>query len=72
MAGIFRSGRLHWLDNLRIALTAVVIVHHAVISFVPGQWWWVHSGTTESRLLPVLRFLISMLLLRIKAVRQVL
>ncbi|WP_151485284.1 acyltransferase family protein [Streptomyces albicerus] len=35
--------RLAWLDNLRIALTVLVVVHHAVQPYGPADWWYVEG-----------------------------
>ncbi|MFI6438411.1 acyltransferase [Streptomyces sp. NPDC050759] len=37
------TGRLRWgwLDNLRIALTVLVVVHHAAQAYGPADWWYV-------------------------------
>ena len=38
-----RVRRLAWLDNLRIALTALVVVHHAAQPYGPEDWWYVEG-----------------------------
>lgn len=35
--------RLAWLDNLRIALTVLVVVHHAAQPYGPADWWYVQG-----------------------------
>ncbi|MBL1115139.1 acyltransferase [Streptomyces sp. 110] len=35
--------RLDWLDNLRIALTVLVVVHHAAQPYGPDDWWYVEG-----------------------------
>lgn len=35
--------RLAWLDNLRIALTVLVVVHHAAQPYGPADWWYVEG-----------------------------
>jgi glucan biosynthesis protein C len=37
------SHRLAWLDNLRIALAALVVVHHAAQPYGPPDWWYVEN-----------------------------
>ncbi|MEU6379340.1 acyltransferase [Streptomyces sp. NPDC046909] len=37
------SSRLVWLDNLRIALTVLVVVHHAAQAYGPADWWYVEE-----------------------------
>jgi glucan biosynthesis protein C len=33
--------RLHYIDNIRIALTAIVIIHHLLVSYgAPGGWYY--------------------------------
>jgi glucans biosynthesis protein C len=38
-----RIRRLDWLDNLRIALTILVVVHHAAQPYGPKDWWYVEG-----------------------------
>ncbi|MFI1733711.1 hypothetical protein ACH40E_31750 [Streptomyces acidicola] len=35
--------RLDWLDNLRIALTVLVVIHHAAQPYGPADWWYVEG-----------------------------
>ncbi|MFD8869427.1 acyltransferase [Streptomyces sp. NPDC059590] len=35
--------RLAWLDNLRIAVTVLVVVHHAAQAYGPDDWWYVEG-----------------------------
>ncbi|MBR8641378.1 acyltransferase [Streptomyces tuirus] len=35
--------RLDWLDNLRVALTVLVVVHHAAQPYGPADWWYVRD-----------------------------
>ncbi|MCI3240609.1 MULTISPECIES: acyltransferase family protein [Streptomyces] len=35
--------RLAWLDNLRIALTVLVVLHHAAQPYGPADWWYVQG-----------------------------
>ncbi|CAL9528793.1 acyltransferase family protein [Streptomyces sp. enrichment culture] len=35
--------RLDWLDNLRIVLTVLVVVHHAAQPYGPADWWYVEG-----------------------------
>ncbi|MFF2728941.1 acyltransferase family protein [Streptomyces sp. NPDC058008] len=35
--------RLDWLDNLRIALTVLVVLHHAAQPYGPADWWYVEG-----------------------------
>ncbi|MEV8546534.1 acyltransferase [Streptomyces sp. NPDC051572] len=35
--------RLDWLDNLRIVLTVLVVVHHAAQPYGPSDWWYVED-----------------------------
>ncbi|MFL5996960.1 MAG: acyltransferase family protein [Streptomyces sp.] len=37
------SSRLDWLDNLRIALTVLVVIHHAAQPYGPADWWYVEG-----------------------------
>ncbi|WP_328770072.1 acyltransferase family protein [Streptomyces sp. NBC_00286] len=45
--------RLAWLDNLRIALTILVVVHHAAQPYGPADWWYV-EGQPRTRALATL------------------
>ncbi|TDC55287.1 acyltransferase [Actinomadura sp. KC345] len=38
-----RVGRLHYLDSIRIALSALVILHHAAQPYGPVDWWYVEG-----------------------------
>lgn len=38
-----QSGRLHYLDSIRIALSVLVIVHHAAQPYGPVDWWYVEG-----------------------------
>ena len=38
-----RSGRLHYIDSIRIALSALVILHHAAQPYGPMDWWYVEG-----------------------------
>ncbi|MFJ7237851.1 acyltransferase [Streptomyces olivaceus] len=35
--------RLDWLDNLRVALTVLVVLHHAAQPYGPADWWYVEG-----------------------------
>ena len=36
--------RLQYIDNIRILLTTLVILHHAAITYgAPGSWYYVES-----------------------------
>ena len=37
--------RSYYLDNLKVALTVLVIAHHAMIPFVGGEGWPFHPHT---------------------------
>ncbi|WP_406148148.1 acyltransferase [Streptomyces sp. NBC_01012] len=41
--GTDSAHRLAWLDNLRIALTLLVVVHHAAQPYGPSDWWYVEG-----------------------------
>ncbi|WP_078884650.1 acyltransferase family protein [Streptomyces sp. CCM_MD2014] len=45
-----RPSRLAWLDNLRIALTVLVVVHHAAQAYGPADWWYVEKQPRSSAL----------------------
>lgn len=46
--------RLAWLDNLRIALTVLVVLHHAAQPYGPSDWWYVEGGGSRSPALATL------------------
>ncbi|MFF2519474.1 hypothetical protein [Streptomyces sp. NPDC058086] len=47
--------RLAWLDNLRIALTVLVVLHHAAQACGPADWWYVEGQPRASRAVRVRR-----------------
>lgn len=38
-----QPGRLHYVDSIRIGLSALVILHHAAQAFGPKDWWYVEG-----------------------------
>ncbi|MCO1654845.1 acyltransferase family protein [Pseudonocardia humida] len=42
------TGRLHHVDNLRIALTALVVLHHAAVTYSTIPLWYYKEATTDS------------------------
>ncbi|NYD46509.1 peptidoglycan/LPS O-acetylase OafA/YrhL [Actinomadura luteofluorescens] len=48
VAGRSFGGRLHYLDSIRIALSALVILHHAAQPYGPVDWWYV-EGEPKAR-----------------------
>jgi glucans biosynthesis protein C len=42
--------RLHFMDNLRVALTVLIVLQHAGFAYAPGNWWYV----TDARQQPLL------------------
>ncbi|RKN39028.1 acyltransferase family protein [Streptomyces hoynatensis] len=44
------AGRLRWLDNLRLALTVLVVLHHALQPYGPADWWYVEGGRRNGAL----------------------
>lgn len=34
---------LHYLDNLRVVMILMVVVHHAAQAYGPPDWWYVHD-----------------------------
>ncbi|MFF0680592.1 acyltransferase [Streptomyces tendae] len=38
-----RNHRLEWVDNLRVALTVLVVLHHAAQPYGPADWWYVEG-----------------------------
>ncbi|MFD0019941.1 acyltransferase family protein [Streptomyces sp. NPDC058382] len=39
-----------WLDNLRIVLTVLVVVHHAAQPYGPSDWWYVEGQPRNQEL----------------------
>ncbi len=33
-------GRLHFMDNLRVALTILIVFQHACFAYAPANWWY--------------------------------
>jgi peptidoglycan/LPS O-acetylase OafA/YrhL len=33
-------GRLHFMDNLRVALTVLIVFQHASFAYAPASWWY--------------------------------
>lgn len=42
--------RLRWLDRLRVALTVLVVVHHAAQPYGPDDWWYVEGQPRHAAL----------------------
>jgi glucans biosynthesis protein C len=40
------AGHLYFIDNLKIALIILVIIHHAGQAYGPGGWWYFQEGET--------------------------
>ncbi|WP_460854989.1 acyltransferase family protein [Nocardiopsis coralliicola] len=38
-----RPSRLHYIDSIRIALSALVILHHAAQAYGPADWWYIEG-----------------------------
>lgn len=45
-AATVRPARLHYVDSIRIALSALVILHHAAQAYGPRDWWYVEGQPT--------------------------
>ncbi|WP_025617301.1 acyltransferase family protein [Salinispora cortesiana] len=39
-----RTQYLHYLDNLRVAMILLVVIHHAAQAYGPADWWYFNSG----------------------------
>ncbi|WP_018255641.1 acyltransferase family protein [Salinispora mooreana] len=39
-----RTQYLHYLDNLRVAMILMVVIHHAAQAYGPADWWYVNGG----------------------------
>lgn len=37
------AGRLHYIDSIRVALSVLVILHHAAQPYGPMDWWYVEG-----------------------------
>ncbi|GGM89582.1 acyltransferase family protein [Dactylosporangium sucinum] len=38
-----RTQHLHYLDNLRVAMILMVVIHHAAQAYGPADWWYFHG-----------------------------
>ena len=43
-------GRLHFMDNLRVALTVLIIFQHSSFAYAPANWWY-YSDAQQQPLL---------------------
>jgi len=39
--------RLHFMDNLRVALTVLIVLQHAGFAYAPGNWWYFTDARQE-------------------------
>lgn len=39
-AALAAHGRLHFMDNLRVALTVLIVFQHASFAYAPANWWY--------------------------------
>ncbi|MEU5554465.1 acyltransferase family protein [Micromonospora sp. NPDC047793] len=39
-----RTQHLHYLDNLRVAMILMVVIHHAAQAYGPADWWYVEGS----------------------------
>jgi peptidoglycan/LPS O-acetylase OafA/YrhL len=40
-------GRLHFMDNLRVALTVLIICQHASFAYAPANWWYFNDSQQQ-------------------------
>jgi len=40
IVSITGHGRLHFMDNLRVALTVLIVFQHASFAYAPANWWY--------------------------------
>ncbi|PMR59549.1 acyltransferase [Verrucosispora sp. ts21] len=45
-----RTQHLHHLDNLRVAMILMVVIHHAAQAYGPADWWYFKGGQEASGL----------------------
>ncbi len=50
------TGRLHYVDHLRVAAFAVLIAYHSSVAFFPDMQWLIHSAETSALLSTVMKF----------------
>jgi surface polysaccharide O-acyltransferase-like enzyme len=51
------SNKLFYIDNIKIILTILVILHHTVITYgASGGWYWVQKTTCFGALIPMTMF----------------
>ncbi len=52
MQGQSLKTKIYYIDNLRVLMTILVILHHTLISFgAPGSWYFVDATTSEPALI---------------------
>ncbi len=40
-------GRLHFMDNLRVALTVLIVLQHASFAYAPANWWYFNDSQQQ-------------------------
>ncbi len=52
-----RSGKLFYIDNIKVLLTVLVILHHTFITYgAPGGWYYTQKTTLVGALIPMTMF----------------
>lgn len=48
------KGKIYYIDNLKIVLTALVVIHHALVTYgAPGGWYYSEKTTLEAAKIPM-------------------
>jgi surface polysaccharide O-acyltransferase-like enzyme len=54
---ILKKEKIYYIDNLRILLTALVVLHHCFVTYgAPGGWYYSEKTTTTGALIPMTLF----------------
>jgi surface polysaccharide O-acyltransferase-like enzyme len=53
-SAIVPSNKIHYIDHLKVVLTALVILHHALVTYgAPGGWYYSEKTTQTGALIPM-------------------
>jgi len=51
------KNKIFYIDNLKVLMTILVILHHSVITYGgPGSWYYLQKTTQEAALIPMTMF----------------
>lgn len=53
-SAIVPTNKIHYIDHLKVVLTALVVLHHAFVTYgAPGGWYYSEKTTIEGALIPM-------------------